>query len=321
MTSYIYVLHFDDPLKHARHYIGCTESLKARLVRHATGHGARIMRVCIEQGISWRLGSLMTCSHKRMRELERSPKDQHNSERYCSLCYGNRVHRFAGTTGYPVEMLPFKATSREMRAIGSRERLYSAPKTGQTVRLSNEQDGPELMEFVRRMMRAEKDALGFIPAGGDAGLNTLVSRGRIALAFQAAELIGYAAYTVNPAQELANIHQCCVKDEYRFMGIGLSLVQKVAETWPDALLTAKVRTDLAANHFWSAIGFKQVATVKHPTSGNLIHHYHLNQGENTLWQPTNTQTTEPTSLMTTESESCLPTSKPESSEKPDSSME
>jgi len=51
----VYLIHFDTPYKHARHYLGSTTNLKGRLEQHARGNGARLMRVIIEAGITWRL--------------------------------------------------------------------------------------------------------------------------------------------------------------------------------------------------------------------------------------------------------------------------
>ncbi len=55
MTGVVYLLHFDQPYKHARHYTGWTESsgsLKARLARHARGDGARLLEVVHAAGIT-----------------------------------------------------------------------------------------------------------------------------------------------------------------------------------------------------------------------------------------------------------------------------
>jgi predicted GIY-YIG superfamily endonuclease len=51
----VYLLHFDRPYKHARHYIGWAEDLAARLAQHGTKAGARLLQVLREQGIGWTL--------------------------------------------------------------------------------------------------------------------------------------------------------------------------------------------------------------------------------------------------------------------------
>jgi hypothetical protein len=47
----IYLLHFDRPYRHARHYCGWTNDLPARLADHAIGRGARLLEVVAAEGI------------------------------------------------------------------------------------------------------------------------------------------------------------------------------------------------------------------------------------------------------------------------------
>ena len=51
----IYLLHFDQPYRHARHYVGWTDDLLDRLDRHASGHGARLVAVIWQAGIGFTL--------------------------------------------------------------------------------------------------------------------------------------------------------------------------------------------------------------------------------------------------------------------------
>jgi len=78
----IYLIHFDTPLHHARHYLGWTTDLEQRLEAHRQGNGARLMEVVAEAGITWRLAR----TWKGGRELERQLKRQHNSPRFCPIC-------------------------------------------------------------------------------------------------------------------------------------------------------------------------------------------------------------------------------------------
>jgi predicted GIY-YIG superfamily endonuclease len=66
MPAAVYLLHFDEPLqsrsgkrvKRARHYIGASRKLKARLAAHARGYtGSRLMAVLREQGIGFRVAA------------------------------------------------------------------------------------------------------------------------------------------------------------------------------------------------------------------------------------------------------------------------
>lgn len=262
---YIYILHFGTKLAHAEHYTGCTADLRTRLIRHANGDAARLTQVLIEEGIEWRLGGLMETSVRNMRRLERHLKDQHNAWKYCEIC-SQPPMAMKGCKPWPVGLVPFEATSQALRGIA----VYQLRPH---VRPISAGDGPEVMEQVRKLMRKDKDALGYIPAGGSQGLQLLVSRGQIMLAEMADVVIGYAAYTVSRHNDLINIHQCCVADEYRLGGTGTKLVGAVGEKHAGIEMCCKVRSDLAANHFWEAIGFECVGSVAHKTSGNVLNHY------------------------------------------------
>jgi len=82
MKGTVYLLHFDSPYKHARHYVGYTKDLTARLEAHASGQGARPMQVDIEAGITFRLAR----TWRGMRRDERRLKDRKNAPRECPLC-------------------------------------------------------------------------------------------------------------------------------------------------------------------------------------------------------------------------------------------
>jgi predicted GIY-YIG superfamily endonuclease len=80
----VYLLHFDRPYRHARHYLGYTgKALKQRLAAHQAGTGARLMEVVIAAGITftvariWRQGS---------RKLERQLKRLKHAPRLCPIC-------------------------------------------------------------------------------------------------------------------------------------------------------------------------------------------------------------------------------------------
>jgi len=80
--STIYLLHFDKPLKHAKHYIGLADDLDARLERHAAGHGARLMAVVNDAGITWRCVRTWDGDRK----LERKLKRLKATPRLCPIC-------------------------------------------------------------------------------------------------------------------------------------------------------------------------------------------------------------------------------------------
>ena len=79
----VYLLHFDAPYKHARHYTGWTgDDMLDRLGRHATGRGARLMTVIHQAGIGFIL--VRTCEGTR--RTERAIKNAGGAVRYCPLC-------------------------------------------------------------------------------------------------------------------------------------------------------------------------------------------------------------------------------------------
>lgn len=84
----IYLVHFERPYKHAKHYLGYTNtSLKARFKRHlslaAKRRGSALMRAVIEAGIEFKV--VRTWPGDRIRE--RQLKNRGHSRR-CPICNG-----------------------------------------------------------------------------------------------------------------------------------------------------------------------------------------------------------------------------------------
>lgn len=82
----IYLLHFQRPYRHARHYLGYTENLEERLQRHRDGHGARLIEVITNAGIAFRIARTWDGD----RTLERRLKNQKNNPRLCPYCREER---------------------------------------------------------------------------------------------------------------------------------------------------------------------------------------------------------------------------------------
>lgn len=78
----VYLLHFDQPYKHAMHYIGWAADLAARLAQHGTKHGARLLQVLREQGIGWTLARTWPGDRNRERQI----KNQGGASRLCPMC-------------------------------------------------------------------------------------------------------------------------------------------------------------------------------------------------------------------------------------------
>lgn len=87
----IYVLHFEQPLAHARHYIGFTQgswSYRLRLAHHRAGSGARLMAAVGKAGIRWQ--PVLTLPGGRCEE--RRLKDRKDvGKRLCPVCTGRRL--------------------------------------------------------------------------------------------------------------------------------------------------------------------------------------------------------------------------------------
>jgi len=83
----IYLLHFEKPYKHAKHYLGYTDNLTRRLNSHAKGVGARLTQVVKEQGIDWTVSRIWKNG---TRHLERKLKNQGGSSRHCPICKQQR---------------------------------------------------------------------------------------------------------------------------------------------------------------------------------------------------------------------------------------
>lgn len=80
----IYLIHFDRPLHHARHYVGFTskDAIDERLAEHRRGQGAKILRALNECGIAYKVVRTWDGD----RNFERRIKNQNNTGRYCPVC-------------------------------------------------------------------------------------------------------------------------------------------------------------------------------------------------------------------------------------------
>ena len=86
-TGVIYLLHFSTPYHHAKHYVGFTTDLPARLDAHQRGAGARLLDVITAAGIGFELARTWSGT----RRDERAIKSRKAAPRLCPTCNpGNR---------------------------------------------------------------------------------------------------------------------------------------------------------------------------------------------------------------------------------------
>lgn len=78
----VYLLHFERPYKHARHYLGSTDDLRERLEQHVRGTGARLLAVVRDAGIAWTIARTWQGD----RTLERRLKRHGGMRRLCPRC-------------------------------------------------------------------------------------------------------------------------------------------------------------------------------------------------------------------------------------------
>lgn len=82
----VYLIHFERPFRHSRHYLGFTNNLLARIAKHRAGQGARLMEVIGWYGIEFDV----VRTWRGDRKLERRLKNWHAGPRLCPICQARR---------------------------------------------------------------------------------------------------------------------------------------------------------------------------------------------------------------------------------------
>ena len=78
----IYLICFDKPFGHARHYLGWAVDHHKRLRRHRKGIGAKLLRAVQNAGI----GYVVVRTWQGDRKFERKLKDRNNRGKLCPRC-------------------------------------------------------------------------------------------------------------------------------------------------------------------------------------------------------------------------------------------
>lgn len=86
MTSGVYLIHFDEPYKHAAHYVGYSDNIEERIALHQKGQGSRLCEVVVGAGIGL---TLVRTWEGADRHFERKIHGRGKSV-YCPIC--NKSH-------------------------------------------------------------------------------------------------------------------------------------------------------------------------------------------------------------------------------------
>lgn len=83
----VYLIHFDQKLHHAQHYIGFVDhpahSLESRLEYHKKGLGSKLLRAVGQKGIEFKV---VRTWEEGDRNFERKLKNQKNASKLCPVC-------------------------------------------------------------------------------------------------------------------------------------------------------------------------------------------------------------------------------------------
>lgn len=119
------------------------------------------------------------------------------------------------------------------------------------------------LSFITGLMAANSDALGFIPAPTVEA--RYLAKGRYVIQRdQRGRKIGYVLHGAPTPGGLLTIAQAVIDYDFRESGQGRHAVEEViARAVATNCHAIKLRCaeDLAANHFWAALGFKHVNTM------------------------------------------------------------
>jgi len=86
----LYVIHFDKPYKHAKHYTGICINVDKRMKQHAMGTRSRLMRVLKENDIGFQYAVIneyptFSEAHAEEHRLKHKVKQP---KKYCPFCKG-----------------------------------------------------------------------------------------------------------------------------------------------------------------------------------------------------------------------------------------
>lgn len=99
----VYLIHFDKPYKHARHYLGYVKRpdlLLKRFDRHTSGAGAKLLKVIAKEGIGF---SIVRVWPDGDQTFERYLKNRKETPKLCPCCNPEAMKRVADKVSYFTE--------------------------------------------------------------------------------------------------------------------------------------------------------------------------------------------------------------------------
>jgi len=94
----IYLLHFERSYHHARHYLGYTDDLEARVAAHRAGHGSPLVAAAVRDGIDFCVAATWPGDRREERRLHRY---RNSPRRLCPICRAEPDPRAPATATVP----------------------------------------------------------------------------------------------------------------------------------------------------------------------------------------------------------------------------
>jgi len=98
---HVYLLHFEAPIHHAKHYTGSTNDLARRFAEHFAGEGSAITAELKKRGLGFRVARVWKVE---TRESEYIAKLQKSGPKLCPICHPKNKRLNMGT-GVPITAL------------------------------------------------------------------------------------------------------------------------------------------------------------------------------------------------------------------------
>ena len=85
----VYLIHFDEKLCHAQHYIGFTTNITNRMKCHRNNSGAKLLRAINQLGLKWQV--VRTWENETI-SFEYELKATKNAANLCPICSGEAAY-------------------------------------------------------------------------------------------------------------------------------------------------------------------------------------------------------------------------------------